>query len=67
MAGTSIFSLSVFVVLIFWAALSDLVSFKIPNTIPITISLLFLPTALLLGWDLSVMMTHIVTGAGVLL
>tara|TARA_Y100000588_G_scaffold104285_1_gene113725 strand:+ start:819 stop:1331 length:513 start_codon:yes stop_codon:yes gene_type:complete len=67
MAGTSIFSLSVFVVLIFWAALSDLVSFKIPNAIPIAISLLFLPTALLLGWDLSVILTHIVAGAGVLL
>ena len=66
MAGTSIFSLSVFVVLIFWAALSDLVSFKIPNTIPIAISLLFLPTASLLGWELTVLLTHVVAGAGVL-
>ena len=66
MTGTAIFSLSIFGGLICWAALSDLVRFEIPNAIPIAISLLFLPTALLLGWDLTVMLTHVVAGAGAL-
>ena len=66
MTGTAIFSLSVFCGLICWAALSDLVSFEIPNAIPIGISLLFVPTVLLLGWELAVLLSHIVAGGAAL-
>jgi len=65
---TTIATLSflVFILLICWAALNDLVRFEIPNAIPISIAVLFVPTTLLLNWELTTILKHLAVGGGAL-
>lgn len=45
-----------------WSATHDVLSFKIPNKISIIISLLFLPTAFMVGMSLNDIGVHLLTG-----
>ena len=59
-------SLLVFILLVCWAALNDLVRFEIPNAIPIAIAVFFIPTALLLDWEMTAILKHLAVGGGTL-
>jgi len=49
-----------------WAAISDLMWFRIPNAIPILVATGFFPIALSLGWNASTILSHTLCGAAVL-
>ena len=66
MATVTTLSFLIFILLICWAALNDLVRFEIPNVIPIAIAFLFVPTVLLLGWELTAILKHLAVGGGTL-
>ena len=52
MSGLSLVIISTFAILILSAAVSDLLQFKISNVIPISLSILFFISVVLIGWDL---------------
>jgi prepilin peptidase CpaA len=59
-------NLLAFVSLLFWAALSDFLSFKIPNVISILLVLLYFIALLPLNWDFSQLVSNLATAAGIL-
>jgi len=52
MSGLSIIIISTFSILVVSAAVSDLLRFQISNVIPISLSILFFISVILIGWDL---------------
>ena len=52
MSGLSIIIISTFSILVLSAAVSDLLRFQISNVIPISLSILFFISVILIGWDL---------------
>jgi len=56
----------IFLATMLWAAVSDLVSFRIPNAVPIIAAAAFPLTTLALGWELRTLMLHLGAGATML-
>lgn len=57
---------SVFLLSMVAAAFSDLASFRIPNLIPTVAAIAFVPAALLLGWSLARVGSHVAAGGAML-
>jgi prepilin peptidase CpaA len=64
--GFITFNFLAFVSLLFWAALSDFLSFKIPNFISILLVLLYFFALLPSNWDFSQLVSNLTTAVGVL-
>lgn len=57
----------IFIFAMIWAAIRDLVSFRIPNAIPIAVTAAFLISALALAMEPSILLRHLAAGIVVLM
>lgn len=67
MIGFSIFTFSLFTILVSGAAISDLLYFKIPNFFPIFLLFLFLTVVIFFGLDLQFILKNVITALIVLI
>jgi len=67
MSGLFIFISLAFSILVFSAAISDLLKLKIPNIIPILLLFLFVTCAVLIGWNLRWIFYNLLTATVVLI
>jgi prepilin peptidase CpaA len=66
MMGFITFNILAFSSLLCWAAISDCLNFKIPNSIPVILVLLFFIALLPLNWGLSQFLSNLAAAAGTL-